>query len=174
VSLCAGQGHDVIGALDGHPRAADVHARLVELDPQNGDAARRKATPNVEIVTADASDTRAYAGAVPAQVVLANGVFGNISDADIEHTISVLPSLCAPNASVVWTRHRRAPDVKPAIRGWFADAGFDEVAFEGPAGFIFGVGVNRLARDPDPFVPDVQLFDFVGSDQNWTPTGEPA
>jgi len=174
VSMCAGQGNDVIGALALHPRARDVRARLVELNAENVERARATAPTNVDVVCADASTTSAYDGAVPAEIVLANGVFGNISDADIEHTINRLPSLCAPNASVVWTRHRRAPDVTPAIRGWFADAGFDEVAFEGPEGFIFGVGVNRLARDPDPFVPDVKLFDFVGSDQNWTPTGEPA
>jgi len=172
--MCAGQGNDVIGALALHPRARDVRARLVELNAENVERARATAPANVNVLCADASTTSAYDGAVPAEIVLANGVFGNISDADIEHTIRRLPSLCAPNASVVWTRHRRAPDVTPAFRGWFADAGFDEVAFEGPEGFIFGVGVNRLARDPDPFVPDVKLFDFVGSDQNWTPTGEPA
>jgi hypothetical protein len=165
VSICAGQGHDVIGALDGHPRAADVRARIVELDPRNCDAARRNVPANVEVVCGDASTTTAYAGAAPADVVLANGVFGNISDADIEHTVSRLPSLCAPNAIVVWTRHRRPPDVTPAIREWFGAAGFDEVAFVGPDGFIFGVGSHRLARDPDPFVPDVTLFEFVGSDQ---------
>ena len=165
--MCAGQGHDVIGALDGHPRAADVRARLVELDPQNCAAARANAPANVEIVCGDASAALVYSGAVPAGVVLANGVFGNISDADIEHTVNTLPSLCAPNATVVWTRHRRPPDVTPAIRDWFATAGFDEVAFEGPDGFIFGVGVHRLSRDPDPFAPEARLFEFVGSDQTW-------
>jgi hypothetical protein len=174
VSMCAGQGHDVIGALAGHARAADVRARLVELDAENVAQARAAAPPNVDIVCGDASDTNMYAGAVPAEVVLANGVFGNISDADIEHTIQRLPSFCALNATVVWTRHRREPDATPAIRGWFSAAGFDEVAFEGPDGFIFGVGVHRLARDPDPFEPDVKLFDFIGSDQTWTQSGEPA
>jgi hypothetical protein len=24
-----------------------------------------------------------------------------------------------------------------------------------------------IARDPDPFAPDVTLFEFVGSDQTW-------
>jgi hypothetical protein len=168
VSLCAGQGHDVIGALDAHPRATDVAARLVELDPRNCEAARDKAPANVEIVCGDASTTNAYAGAAPAAVVLVNGVFGNISDAHIEHTVNRLPSLCAPNATVVWTRHRRPPDLTPTIREWFADAGFAEIAFEAPDGFIFGVGVHRLARDPDPFEPDVTLFEFVG-DSNLRP-----
>jgi hypothetical protein len=30
VSLCAGQGHDVVGVLPGHPRRDDVHAVLIE------------------------------------------------------------------------------------------------------------------------------------------------
>jgi len=77
-----------------------------------------------------------------------------------------LPSLCAPVATVIWTRHRRPPDRTDDIRNWFGDAGFDEVAFESPDGFAFGVGVNRLARLPDPFKPDVKMFEFVGS-ENW-------
>lgn len=135
--------------------------------------ARATAPTGVDVVCADASDTGAYDGAVPADVVLVNGVFGNISASDAEHTIDRLPSLCAPNATVVWTRHRREPDATPAIRAWFADAGFDEVAFDAPDGFIFGVGVHRLARDPDPFVRGVKLFDFV-SEETWPQPHEPA
>jgi len=164
ISVCAGQGHDLIGALRDHPRADDVRARLVELEPQNCEAARATAPPNVEIVEGDASDTTAYAGAVPAELAIVCGVFGNISDADIVKTISVLPSLCAPNATVIWTRHRQEPDRTTDVRKWFVDAGFTEVAFEAPEGFIFGVGVNRLARDPEPFRPGVKMFDFVGYD----------
>jgi len=167
ISVCAGQGRDLIGALDGHPRAADVRARLVELDPRNCAAAGAAAPPGVEVVGGDASNTSAYAGAVPAEVVLANGVFGNISDADIRRTILTLPSLCAPDATVVWTRHRRPPDRTTEIRQWFTDAGFREVTFEGVEGFVFGVGVARLVAPPAPFVAGVQMFDFVGSDQNW-------
>jgi hypothetical protein len=167
VSVCAGQGHDLIGALDGHPRAGDVQARLVELDPQNCDAARAVTPPGVEIVTGDASNTSAYHGAVPAELVIVCGVFGNISDAHIVRTIQALPSLCARGATVIWTRHRRPPDITTAVREWFVDAGFAEVAFESPEGFIFGVGVNRLARDPEPYEPGKRMFDFIGSDQTW-------
>jgi hypothetical protein len=168
VSMCAGQGHDLIGVLEGHPRAGDVQARLVELDPQNCEAARAVAPPNVEIVTGDASDTTAYRGAVPAELVIVCGVFGNITGEHIRRTIETLPTLCAPNATVIWTRHRRPPDRTSDVRKLFVDAGFTEVAFEAPDGFIFGVGVNRLARDPEPFQPGVKMFDFVGSDQDWT------
>jgi hypothetical protein len=168
VSVCAGQGHDLIGGLDGHPRARDVQARLVELDPGNCDAARAHAPAGVEVVTGDAAATDAYRGAVPADLLIVCGVFGNISGADIARTIGFLPSLSAPGATVIWTRHRRPPDRTPDVRKWFIDAGFTEVAFEGEEGFVFGVGVNRLARDPEPFEPGKQMFEFVGSDQNWT------
>jgi hypothetical protein len=167
VSMCAGQGHDVIGALEGHPRAPDVQARLVELEPENCAAARERAPANVEIRCGDASQTDEYAGAVPAEIVLVNGVFGNISDTHIQHTIELLPSLCAPGVIVTWTRHRRPPDITGDIRRWFDDAGFEEVAFDAPDGFIFGVGVHRLARTPDPFAPGVQMFEFLASDQTW-------
>jgi hypothetical protein len=43
ISLCAGQGRDVIGALTGHPRRDDVRARLVELDERNVALARQAA-----------------------------------------------------------------------------------------------------------------------------------
>jgi hypothetical protein len=130
------------------------------------------APAGVDVLCGDASMTASYDGAVPADIVLANGVFGNISDADIVNTIETLPSLCAPGATVTWTRHRREPDLTPRIRQWFEAAGFTEVAFEGPEGFIFGVGVNRLAKPPEPF-RQTKMFEFLGSDQNWE-TSEPA
>src|SRR3984957_16308601 len=43
ISLCAGQGRDVIGVLAGHQRGADARARLVELDLRNVEYARRAA-----------------------------------------------------------------------------------------------------------------------------------
>jgi hypothetical protein len=36
VSMCAGDGRDILGVLPGHPRQADVHARLVELPSRRG------------------------------------------------------------------------------------------------------------------------------------------
>jgi hypothetical protein len=36
ISICAGQGRDLIGVLADRPRRHDVRARLVELDERNG------------------------------------------------------------------------------------------------------------------------------------------
>lgn len=166
ISVCAGQGQDLIGVLAGHPRRDEVTARLVELDQRNAQRAREAALQagldGVEVVTADASITDAYAGAVPADVVLVCGVFGNISEADIANTIARLPSLCKPAGAVIWTRHRHPPDRTPYIRRAFAKSGFEELAFEySPP---FGVGHNRLRASSQPFEHGVRLFEFIGYD----------
>jgi hypothetical protein len=168
ISVCSGQGRDLIGALDGHPRAHDVRALMVELDEGNVAVARALAEEaglsGVTTEVGDASLTEVYAGAVPAELVLVCGVFGNISDGDIERTIALLPGLCAPGATVVWTRHRRPPDKTPVIREWFAAAGFEEQWFVAPDDddAVFAVGMHRLVADPAPFEPGVRLFEFVG------------
>ncbi len=42
VSLCAGDGRDLLGVLADHPRAGDVRARRVELTPELAEAARAR------------------------------------------------------------------------------------------------------------------------------------
>lgn len=59
----------------------------------------------------DAALTRHYTGMVPADIVLARGVFGNITAADIERTVAHCTQLCAAGGSLVWTRHRTPPDL---------------------------------------------------------------
>jgi hypothetical protein len=173
VSLCAGQGRDVIEVLAGHPRAGEVSALLVEIDPALvANAEERAAAAGlggiVRVVEGDASLCHWYAADVPADLVLVCGVFGNISRADITRTIQALPGWCRTGSEVIWTRHRRPPDATPSIRADFAAAGFEEVAFEAPEGYVFGVGRHRLvvsppeAGGPGGFDPTVRLFDFVG------------
>jgi hypothetical protein len=162
VSMCAGQGRDILGVLAHHPRAGDVVARLVEADPRNAGLARKGASPfaGVEVVEADAGSTDAYAGAVPADIMLACGVFGNISDDDIHRTVAAFPSLCAPGAAVIWTRHRLEPDVTPQIRDWFRSAGFAEEAFGVSADTLMAVGSHRLTGKVLPFRAGRYLFRF--------------
>ena len=165
ISLCAGQGRDVIGVLGGHPRRGDVRARLVELDGRNVAVARRAAgaagLDGVEVLQADAGITDVCVGAVPAQVVVVCGIFGNITDSDIRATVTALPSLCAPGALVLWTRHRRPPDLTPAIRSWFGEAGFREEAFDVSDDRFMSVGAHRLTGEPTTLVPGRRLFTFV-------------
>ena len=142
-----------------------MSARLVELDPRNVRTARAAAAANgltgVEVVETDAGTTDAYAEAVPAELVLFCGVFGNITDADIERTVRALPMFCAPGATVIWTRGRWAPEVVAGIRRWFDETGFAEQSFEAPDGAKWSVGVDVLETDPVPLVPGERLFTFT-------------
>ena len=164
ISLCAGEGRDVLGVLPGHPRRDDVTARLVELDPEIADVARTTAArlglDRVEVVTGDAGLAAAYEGLAPADVVLACGIFGNVSESDIHRTIRALPQLAKTGATVLWTRHRGAPDATVQIRDWFTDAGFDEIAFDYEEGRRFGVGTHRFRGAVQPFDAGLRYFEF--------------
>lgn len=165
ISLCAGQGRDLIPVLAAHPRRDDVTARLVELDPRNVAAARAAAAEagltGVEVVAGDAGLTDGYADLVPAHLVLLCGIFGNIADADIRATVRHSAALCATGGTVIWTRHRREPDLVPAICGWFAEAGFVPVAVSSPADGV-GVGVHRFTGTPRPLETGIRMFEFAG------------
>ncbi|NIK59772.1 SAM-dependent methyltransferase [Kribbella shirazensis] len=160
IKLCAGQGRDLLDVLEDHPRRADVHARLVELDPVLAATARERAPEQVEVITGDASLTHQYDGMVPAELVLLCGIFGNITAEDIRRTIAASPQLCRTGATVIWTRHREEPDLVPTICRWFEADGFEEVwVSEKEAGF--GVGVHRFTGVPEPLVKGQRLFSFV-------------
>ena len=165
VSLCAGQGRDVIGVLPGHARRRDVSAVLIESDERNVAAAGQRAAeaglPEVQVRQADASRVSQFADVLPADVLLLCGIFGNISARDIQRTVAAAPALCSNGATVIWTRHRRAPDLTPDVRAWFGASGFDEVAFEAiETSTLVGVGVNRLRQAPAAGLPDEPLFNF--------------
>jgi hypothetical protein len=166
ISVCAGQGRDIVTVVRRHRRGPDVSGRLVEILPANVvDARRRIAAAGVdglEVVEADAGVSDAYAGAVPAHLVLACGVFGNIPRDDIAATIAFLPRLCAPGARVIWTR-RPAGDgtIVPAIESWLSGAGFTGQSLVVPDDGSYAVGAARLDADPQPFAPGQHLFRFT-------------
>ncbi|HEV2309365.1 MAG TPA: SAM-dependent methyltransferase [Acidimicrobiia bacterium] len=166
LSLCAGQGRDVLGVLATHPRASDVTARLIELNPELADRARADAEAHgldVEVRTADAGLTDGYVGAVPTNVVVACGIFGHVSDEGIREMIGTLDQLCAAGASVLWTRHRNPPDLTPAIRRWFTEAGFEELSFEILDDDTYvSVGHHASAGPPAALQAGRRLFTFVG------------
>ena len=166
LSLCAGDGRDVLGVLGQRPSdAATLHTVLVELDDCLAGAALRcardKGIANVEVRAADAGNTAAYADALPADLLLLCGIFGNVSDDDVRRTVAAVPQLTAAGGTVIWTRTRRAPDLTPKIRAWFDEAGCEELAFNAPDGEIFSVGVARFTGTPEPARPGRVLFRFT-------------
>jgi Putative methyltransferase len=165
VSLCAGQGRDVLGVLPDHSRRDDVRAVLVEWDQHNADVARQAAADlglsQVEVRQADAGLVAGFADALPADVLLLCGIFGNLNDDDIRNTIQASAAMGQAGATVIWTRHRRPPDLTPQLRTWFAETGFDEIAFDAlDTSALTGVGVHRLSRAASSAVPGDRLFTF--------------
>lgn len=164
-SMCAGDGRDLLGVLQNHPRAEDVSGRLVELNPQLTERARTAAPPAIEVLCSDAGNSDAYDGVVPVNVLLCCGVFGNITEKDIQNTIECWPMLCAPEATVIWTRGSFEPDIRNEIRGWIKLAGFEELSFDG-AEERYSVGVAKMVRSGKPYQRGVHFFSFVPERQN--------
>jgi SAM-dependent methyltransferase len=168
VSLCAGDGRDLLEVMAARDDSDRVTAALVELDPDLADEARGRAGPwpRVDVRTADAGDPSVYADLPHADLVLLCGVLGNVSDADVEHTIASLPALCAPGARVIWTRTRREPDLTPSVRNWLAGNGFREVDFVPIPDSSAAVGVHDLTADPPGRLGPGRLFTFVDESPN--------
>jgi hypothetical protein len=166
LSACSGDGRDILGVLSERNDAERVSVTLIEIHPeiagQARDAARSGELAGVDIRIADAGCSDAYADAVPADVVLLVGVFGNISDADLERTIGAAGQLCRPGATLLWTRARAEEDRNDVVRSWFARAGFTELGYDTredagrPA-----VGVMRYDGPVTELVPGRRLFTFV-------------
>jgi hypothetical protein len=166
LSLCAGQGGDLLEPLASHPRHDDVTALLVELDPGNAAlaacTAREAGLDGVEVRIGDAATTSAYVAIVPVDVALVCGVFGNIPDEHIDRTIQHLPRLLRTGGTVIWTRHREPPDLTPQIRTWFGEEGFEESGFDTEPGFLYSVGTHVLTGPAKTYRPDITLFSFQG------------
>lgn len=167
LSMCSGEGRDLIAPIARLGAGDRVRGRLVELDPtlagRARDAIAAASLDGLEVREGDAGSTSAYEGATPADLVLVCGVFGNISDDDIRGTVGALPALCAEGAAVIWTRHRRSPDLTPAICRWFRAAGFRHEAFIRVPDSPASVGVERFVGTPEPLRAGLRLFSFVES-----------
>ena len=155
---------NLLQVLERRDDADRVSATLIEADPRNaaraGQHVRRAGLANIEVRCTDAGVASAYAGAVPADLVLLCGIFGNISDADVHRTVAAVPRLCAPDATVVWTRHREEPDLTLASAvGWRACR--EEQEFVAPDHGIWSVGVHRFRGRSQPLEDDRGLFTFV-------------
>lgn len=164
LSLCSGDGRDLSDVVSERNDRNRIRATLVELHPALAQQARDRAAAaglTAEVLTADAGSTDTFAGAVPADLVLLVGIFGNISDDDVRRTVAAAPQLCAAGATLLWSRGRHRGDINADIRGWFRAAGFTELGYathdsvSRPA-----LGVVRYDGDQQPLVP-AQLFTFL-------------
>ena len=162
LSACAGDGREVLGVLTERDDAARVSATLVELHPDIAAQARTAAAglpAHVEVRERDAGHSDAYLGAVPADLVLLVGIFGNVDAADASRTIAAAPQLCAPGALLLWSR---GGGDNAAVRERFAAAGFTELDYAArESGSRPALGAVRYAGPATPLVSGKRLFTFV-------------
>jgi len=109
ISICAGDGRDVIGVLQTHERRKEMSAWLVELDRQSVAAGIRDASlvglqDTVRFINGDATDYVTYQDIAPADIVLACGVWGHVPAHERVSLTSALAALCRPRGTVTWTR----------------------------------------------------------------------
>jgi hypothetical protein len=109
VSLCAGDGRDVIGVLATHPRRDDVRAWLVERDGDSVAAGieRRRAAgldDQVVFIQGDATDYATYRDLLPCDIVVVCGVLGHVLPEERSTLVERLRAFCKPRGVVIWVR----------------------------------------------------------------------
>jgi amino acid adenylation domain-containing protein len=173
VSICAGDGRDLLGALENHPRRNDVAALLLDNNAESiarGKAAAEKIglTRPLRFLAADATLAKNYLGAVPADLVLLSGFLGHLRHEDVPGLIGSLPMFCKSGGQTIWNRHLVLHDGReqvPLIRELFRKANFEEIHFSKTDSNGFAVGRARFCRQPKPLDPSRVLFEFVGLDR---------
>lgn len=171
LSLCAGDGRDLIGSLAAYKQKKTVHANLIELDPElvaKGQAAieRLCLADQLTFHCADATQSATYRDIPPADVIILSGVFGNLKENDVQQLIVSLQSLCHRGALVVWTRNLGEFDdgekATQMIRESFRAADFREkVLVRTPCG-VFVIGTYIFQGEHRPLPADTTLFEFTG------------
>lgn len=130
ISICAGDGRDLLETLASHPRTKDVYARLVELDPKLVERGRATIeslglTQQIEFINGDATISSNYVEAVPADIVIVCGVFGNLADeAELNRLLRNLSFLCKQGTFVIWTRgHKNGIAYSETVRRFLRESG---------------------------------------------------
>jgi hypothetical protein len=138
ISVCAGDGRDLIGALKGHPRERDVEARLVEMDTRLVECGREMAasaglSARLEFLNGDATSSSAYEGIAPANLVLLCGMLGHVDEASTLMLVEYLPALCRSGGFLIWTRnlnYREGVRHVDLFKSLLRKSGFEEMRFE--------------------------------------------
>ncbi len=165
VSVCAGDGRDIIDVLQSRHDADRVNVVLLEAHPGVADLARQRARDagldNVDVHTCDAALTSSYVGAVPADIVLLVGLLGNMSHDDVSTTIATTPQMCRDGATLIWSRGRDRDDINEQVRREFTAVGFIEHDYaESDQRTRPATGLMHYGGTTVPLDTDRRLFTF--------------
>lgn len=173
VSVCAGDGRDVMGALVDHPRREDVTAWFLDTDEASlsrgrAEAAQTGLGDRMKFLCADAAQASSYRGIVPADLVIVSGMLGHLSAASLPVLLENLRMLCRAGGGVIWNRHlvlNHGAEKAAFIRRKLQELPFAEVQYEETGEAGFAVGLCRNVGESLPLDEAKVLFDFVGLDK---------
>jgi hypothetical protein len=121
-------------------------------------------TKQIEFMNGDATLATKYVGAVPADIAIACGVFGNLADeGELNRLLDNLSFLSKQGAFVIWTRgHSNGIPYSETVRKILRASDFEEVNFQLTATGDMGVGLHRYLGENLPQPKEQQLFVFSG------------
>ena len=155
LSLCAGDGRDVISVLATRAGRPLVTAVLVEkhltLAHRARAAAAEAGLSSVSVRCTDAGNPDSFSDVLPVDVLMLCGLFGNIEHSAVKDVVDAIPSLVSPGGYVIWTRGHSEPDRRPEIRRWLTSSHLQELAYEGaPEPYGVGLYQQRSTSTPRP------------------------
>jgi amino acid adenylation domain-containing protein len=166
ISVCAGDGRDLLGALENHPRRNDVTALLLDNNAQSVERGKSAAQKiglgrQLQFVEADATLAKNYASHVPADLILLSGFLGHLRHKEVPGLIESLPMFCKTGGQAIWSRRNILHDGReqiPLIGKFFRKANFVEIHFEAASANGFAVARARFAGQPKPLDSSRVLF----------------
>jgi hypothetical protein len=173
VSVCSGDGRDLVGALADHPRRNDVVAWLLDTHAETLDRGKGAATAaglerQFHFLLADAARADSYRDIVPVDLVLISGVLGHLRPDGVSGLLGALPMLCKAGGCVILNRGMLFNDGRrqvPAIRELLRNTGFVERDYEVTSADGFACLWARFTGPAQPLDTKRVLFEFVGLDR---------
>jgi Putative methyltransferase len=166
LSMCAGDGRDVIGVLRSHELRQNVSACLVELNGKSvalgiGRAREAGLEKSVSFVHGDATTFATYQHIAPADIVLVCGVWGHVRAGDRGQLVSSLASLCRAGGAVVWSRGvSQGMRRLHAIQSLFAESLWETERLSVTSDKRWAVVTARFLGPPSSLPVNGQVFRF--------------
>ena len=168
LSLCAGDGRDLIEVLPHHGRRADVRAWLIDAHPESIARGRRAAAAaglqgQLQFRQGDAGQARSYADIGRVDVVIISGFLGHLHHEEARRLIASLPMLLEPGGWVIWSRHLVMNDGRgqvPTIQALLHQRAFAQAHVDTTAADGFAVGRARFTGAAVPLDTQHVLFRF--------------
>jgi hypothetical protein len=166
VSLCAGDGRDVIDVLQSNRRRNDVGAWLVELNGQSiADGALHMKASGLEklvnFIHADATDYLTYQTLVPCDIILLCGVWGHVPVNERALLVRALASFSKPGGSLIWTRGiSRGMDRLNEIQSQFANSSWERVRLSFTPNDKWAISTHRYCGPSLELPASGRIFNF--------------